>query len=88
MPDVQSVRERLKALLCEVCGNGLVPDQLDDDEALLDGTRVRLDSAGVLALLMSVEAEFGVDIVETVTSQEEIATLAALAQAVERCQQG
>lgn len=61
----KEICRQLKALIVDLGRLPYEPDHLADDEPLLNGPRVQLDSMAILNLLVEVESRFGCDLGST-----------------------
>ena len=77
--DLTDIRYRLKELIIrELFLEGLTPDQIEDDQ-LLFGEGLGLDSMDALQLVLGMEKEFNLKIKKNDISQESFASVATLA---------
>jgi len=81
--DLTDIRFRLKELIIrELFLEGLTPDQIEDDQ-LLFGEGLGLDSMDALQLVLGMEKEFNLKIKKNDISQESFASVATLADYIQ-----
>ena len=88
MSDTASTREQLKRLIIEHLNlEGMTPDMIED-EALLFGEGLGLDSVDALELVVALEKEWGIRIENQDATREAFATVTSLAAFVDRARAG
>lgn len=65
-----ALRGRLKELIARHAANGIVADEIADDEVLTGGERIDLESLMMLNLLFSIEEEFELDLTDQQITRE------------------
>jgi len=87
MPDILSTR--LKALIINTLKlDGVRPEDIPDDEALIGSPRLGLDSIDALELVLAVEKEFGVKIGSSEESRKALGSVNTLAAYLRSHQSG
>jgi acyl carrier protein len=88
MSETASTREQLKRLIIEHLNlEGMTPDMIEDD-ALLFGEGLGLDSVDALELVVALEKTWGIRIEDQESTREAFATVASLAAFVDRTRAG
>lgn len=81
MPD--AVKTTLKELIIRGLRiQDVTPDQLADDQPLLNGP-IEIDSIDILQVILEIEKAFGITVVESEFQRAEWATINTLAAAIE-----
>ena len=84
MMDESDVRARIKSVIVErLMLEGLEPASIQDDDPLF-GEGLGLDSVDALELVLGLEQEFGVRVNNDELGRESFASVAALAELVQR----
>jgi acyl carrier protein len=80
MPSPDTSNLRLKALIISTLSlDGVLPDDIPDDEPLIGSPRFGLDSIDALELVLAVEREFGVKIGSSEESRRALGSVNTLA---------
>lgn len=78
MPDTSHLR--LKRLIVSTLKlDGVLPEDIADDEPLIGSPRLGLDSIDALELVLAIEKEFGVKITSSEESRRALGSVAMLA---------
>jgi acyl carrier protein len=77
------VLAELKALIAGLHYLPCRPEELADNEPLIAGPRIQLDSMGVLNLLLEIERHFGCDLATVTLSAEALSNLEGLSRVLE-----
>ncbi|MCM2316282.1 MAG: phosphopantetheine-binding protein [Thermoanaerobaculia bacterium] len=82
MPDLDSLKHRLKELLIErLKFEDMTPDDIGDDDPLFEGG-LGLDSIDALEIVVMLESEFGLKIKNESSAREHFSSIASLARFV------
>ena len=79
--DIDSLKQTLKALIVKECDKDIAPDSIDDDELLIGGP-LQLDSLDALQICLAVKDRWDVRIEGGPESRKALASVAALAQTI------
>lgn len=82
MPDLDTLKHRLKELLIErLKFEDMTPDDIGDEDPLFEGG-LGLDSIDALEIVVMLESEFGLKIKNESSAREHFRSIASLAQFV------
>ena len=82
MPDLDTLKHRLKELLIErLKFEDMTPDDIGDDDPLFEGG-LGLDSIDALEIVVMLESEFGLKIKNESSAREHFRSVGSLAQFV------
>ena len=78
MPEVESIRHRIKTVIIDSLGlEGMTPEMIEDDAPLF-GDGLGLDSVDALELMVVLEKDFGVQIDDQEIDPEAFASVRSL----------
>jgi acyl carrier protein len=80
---MDGIKDQLKLIILKSLRiTDVTPEQMRDDEPLLDG-HVEIDSIDILQLILEIERHFGIKLVKGKFEKEEWASIDTLAAAIE-----
>jgi acyl carrier protein len=82
MTDVEELKQQLKALIVKECDKDVDPAQITNDEQLIGGGSLGLDSLDALQICMAVQERYGVRIEDGPKARKALRNIDALAETI------
>jgi acyl carrier protein len=82
MTDVEELKQQLKALIVKECDKDVDPAQITNEEQLIGGGSLGLDSLDALQICMAVQERYGVRIEDGPKARKALRNIDALAETI------
>jgi acyl carrier protein len=82
MTDVEELKQQLKALIVKECDKDVDPAQITNEEQLIGGGSLGLDSLDALQICMAVQERYGVRIEDGPKARKALRNIDALADTI------
>ena len=88
MEDMQTLKQRIKALMVENLMLQVTAAEIRDDQPLFGPGSLGLDSVDALQLVVALDKNFGLKIADPAAAKEILQTVNSMAEAVAKAQSG
>ncbi len=84
MSDVDELKQALKAMIVKECDKDVDPETITDEEQLIGGGPLNLDSLDALQICMAVQERYGVRIEDGPKARKALRNIDALVETIMR----